>query len=195
MPRNDHVEPASQVSQPVSALPRRSEDDRPLSVRLAHLLIICLMLTSLLSALEAFNFTAIPRLLTRDGLFILHRGAGLAVALLAAGWLWLRRDFFLRSWVGRWHALMLGIAFLIPFAPWLARLLEGRFEEAIALIPVYNLVSRPENALSYLLFSWHRKLLLGFAVLVSIHASAALFHALVLKDRPFARIFSWRKPR
>ena len=74
-------------------------------------------------------------------------------------------------------------------------LLEGRFEEAIALIPVYNLVSRPENALSYLLFSWHRKLLLGFAVLVSIHASAALFHALVLKDRPFARIFSWRKPR
>lgn len=98
MPRNDHVEPASQVSQPVSALPRRSEDDRPLSVRLAHLLIICLMLTSLLSGLEAFNFTAIPRLLTRDGLFILHRGAGLAVALLAAGWLWLRRDFFLRSW-------------------------------------------------------------------------------------------------
>lgn len=92
MPRNDHVEPASQVSQPVSALPRRSEDDRPLSVRLAHLLIICLMLTSLLSGLEAFNFTAIPRLLTRDGLFILHRGAGLAVALLAAGWLWLRRD-------------------------------------------------------------------------------------------------------
>lgn len=80
MPRNDHVEPASQVSQPVSALPRRSEDDRPLSVRLAHLLIICLMLTSLLSGLEAFNFTAIPRLLTRDGLFILHRGAVLMVA-------------------------------------------------------------------------------------------------------------------
>ncbi|QQM83441.1 hypothetical protein JII91_29765 (plasmid) [Klebsiella quasipneumoniae] len=45
----------------------------------------------------------------------MHRGAGLAVALLAAGWLWLRRDFFLRSWVGRWHALMLGIAFLSFF--------------------------------------------------------------------------------
>jgi len=171
----------------------RSEARRPLSVRLVHLLIICLMLTSLLSGLEAFNFSAIPRLLTRDGLFILHRGVGLIVAILAAGWFWLRRDFFLRSWLGRWHALMLSLAFLIPLAPWLARMLEGRFEEAIALVPVYNLVSRPENEWSYLLFSWHRMLIRGFLVLLGIHIAAGLFHAIMLKDGLISRMFSWRK--
>ena len=114
--------------------------------------------------------------------------------MLAIVWLWLRRDCFRQGWVGFWHALLLNIALLIPLAPWLARMLEGRLEEAFALVPVYNLVSRPESGLSYLLFHWHRMLIAGFLVLLGIHVAAALFHAFVLKDKLLSRMFFWRDP-
>jgi hypothetical protein len=47
-----------------------------------------------------------------------------AARLLPTGLGWLR------------HALLLSVALLIPLAPWLARMLEGRLEEAFALVPV-----------------------------------------------------------
>ena len=164
-----------------------------LAARLAHLLMICSMSTALLTGMEAFDFSTAPRVLTRDGLFALHRGAGLMTGLLAIVWLWLRRDRLRRGWIGWWHAMLLCIALLTPLAPWLARMLEGRFEEAFALVPAYNLVSRPENDLSYLLFQCHRILIRGFLVLLGIHAAAALVHAVVLKDRLLSRMFLWRK--
>ena len=176
------------------AMPERSKTIKPIAARLGHLLIIGLMLTALLTGLEAFDFSSPPRILTRDGLFALHRGAGLMVGMLAIVWLWLRRDCFRQGWVGFWHALLLNIALLIPLAPWLARMLEGCLEEAFALVPVYNLVSRPESGLSYLLFHWHRMLIAGFLVLLGIHVAAALFHAFVLKDKLLSRMFFWRDP-
>ena len=174
--------------------PERSKTVKPFAVRLGHLLVIGLMLTALLTGLEAFDFRSTPRLLTRDGLFALHRGTGLMAGLLVIVWLWLRRDCFRQGWVGLWHALLLSVALLIPLAPWLARMFEGRLEEAFALVPLYNLVSRPESDLSYLLFHWHRMLIAGFLVLLGIHVVAALFHSFVLKDKLLSRMFYWRDP-
>ena len=75
-----------------------------------------------------------------------------------------------------------------------ARMLEGRLEEAFALAPAYNLVSRPENDLAYLLLHWHRMIIDGFLTLLGIHVAAALFHAVVLKDRLLSRMFCGRPP-
>lgn len=172
-------------------MPRGPAPLTPVAVRVAHVLVASLLLVSMITGLEAFDFRSAPRIWTRDGLFALHRGAGLVVALLAIAWLWLRRNHFRRSWVGLSHALLLSVAMLVPLAPWLARMLGGRIEEAFSLLPVYNLVSQPENGLSYLLFQWHRSLVVGLVVLLTVHVAAALFHAIVLGDKRLSRMFSW----
>lgn len=167
---------------------------RPAAVRVGHLLVIGLMLTAMLCGQQAFDFSSTPRVLTRDQFFALHRAAGLMVGMLVVVWLCLRRKSWRRGWIGLWHALLLSVALLIPLAPWLARMLEGRLEEAFALAPAYNLVSRPENDLAYLLLHWHRMIIDGFLTLLGIHVAAALFHAVVLKDRLLSRMFCGRSP-
>lgn len=168
-----------------------SEKNVPVPVRVVHALVAGLLIVCLTTGLEAFDFSSTPRFGTRDGLFAVHRAAGLAMALLVIAWLWLRRDHFRRSWVGRSHALLLSVALVTALAPWLARSLGGRFEEAYSLLPGYNLVSQPESGLAYLLLWWHPSLVVGLGVLMAVHAAAALFHAIVSRDKRLSRMFSW----
>lgn len=181
---------------------RNASDGRTPAIRYLHLMLIATMTLAFAAGGIAFNFDVQMPIRLRDTLFNIHRLAGVFCVCLVVTWGCLVLARSLRSGIrmkmptalGAYHVFLLVLAFLVPCLPWIARALDGRWEELYVLISPYNLVSHPTNDLTYWLLDKHKLLVELLAYLLLGHIAGALYHAVVLKDGVWRGMLSRSEP-
>jgi cytochrome b561 len=172
----------------------RHYQTKPLTIRIIHWVIAILISTALITGYAAFDFTWTANgFFSRDLLFIIHRSSGLIVAILFLLWLalrfpklWKSRPNSLWSWLVATSHIAIGcLGFIIPLLAWIGRGVGGRTEEMFSLLPVYNLVSKSESALPYIILDWHKSLIPLLLILITIHIVATLVHYFYIGDNLF----------
>lgn len=126
----------------------------------------------------------------REWSFVLHRLAGLVAG--AASLLWLVRFRFpqrllpsdqKRSLAIRIYQFAMTVcALTTALSAWIARSRDGRLAELVSPWPVYNLVSQPDDPLSYRLLQLHNNLAGILVGMVALHVMAGLL-AMANRDR------------
>lgn len=174
---------------------------RPLSTRLLHWSVAAFMMMAVGSGYAAFDFSGRGSgLLHRDTYFHIHRSMGLLTALIIAAWLVLKwrdrkpgRSLAIPDRiVTTYHVALACVALLIPLMAWGARAVDGRFSEALALLPKFNLVSKADSALAYRMFECHKDLVDVFLIMLMIHIAGAVVHAVARPDGSLSSML-WRR--
>lgn len=166
-----------------------------IAIRILHWIVVILISTALLSGYTAFDFNwTADGFFSRDLLFIIHRSTGMLTAILFLTWLVLRLPKIWQSrHETRWkqavtisHIVIAGLGFAIPVLAWIGRGVGDHSDELFSLLPRYNLVSKAEGHLPYIILELHKTLIPWFLVLVVFHIFATLVHQFYLRDNLFA---------
>lgn len=174
---------------------------KPLTIRIIHWIVAILISASLITGYAAFDFTWTANgFFSRDLLFIIHRSSGLIVAILFLVWLALRLPKLWKSrpnslWsrlVAMSHIAIGCLGFIIPLLAWVGRGVGGRTEEMFSLLPVYNLVSKSEGTLPYIILEWHKSLIPWLLIFIILHIAATLVHNFYIGDNLLYSMFSNR---
>lgn len=166
-----------------------------------HWLVAALVLAQLALGVYAAN---LPVSLARLQWLSRHKSLGLAILalmLLRLGWRWLHPPPALPASMPRWerraanatHRMLYVLLILAPLAGWLYASAAGLSVNWFGLFVVPDLVA-PDRALAALFKALHLALVALLALLIALHAGAALRHAVVLRDAVLQRMLPRRRP-
>ena len=178
------------------------DQPRPLWLRLIHWSVAGCFAGALATGYTAFDFDFKMPVNIRDTLFIIHRLCGMASGILLLIWVFAKVAKIAKS---RWwkfprlactfHLVIAITGIAVPFAPWIARALDGRWHELYRLLPQANLVSHPTVPLTYRLLQWHKDLIVVIEFLLAFHIIAAAIHVFWLGDNSWSSMRLWRNSR
>ena len=124
--------------------------------------------------------------------FSWHKWVGVTiflVTLLRLGWRWANPAPPLPASMPGWqrvgarlsHAGLYSLLLIMPISGWLMSSALGIPTVYLGLVPLPDLVS-PDRALGEALIQLHHLLGLTLAILIGVHAGAAVYHHFILKD-------------
>lgn len=149
-----------------------------------HICLATSVITALVTGFLTFGTFAFSGFNLREAMFIIHRIAGIIGGLLALFWAATRFASVNRQakalgtfwWIKIAHAAIIAMIVIIVLFAWIGRSLDGRWSELYSLLPVYNLVSRPNVPWAHFLLHNHNQLAHLLLVLAIGHAIFGIMH-------------------
>lgn len=181
---------------------RNSPESYGIIAQALHWLVAALVLAQLGIGLYAAN---LPVSLARLQWLSHHKSLGLAIlalVLLRLGWRALSPPPELPRSMPRWerraafatHRLFYLLLILVPLAGWLYASAAGLSVNWFGLFEVPDLLSR-DRELADLFKALHISLVALLALIVAVHAGAALRHGIFLRDGVMHRMLPWKQRR
>jgi cytochrome b561 len=178
---------------------RNTQDHYGAVAQTLHWLIVLLIIVQLVLGFTAHG---LPISMQRLVLLARHKSVGmsiLALALLRLGWRWYSPSPPLPAEIAGWqkslargtHALLYALLLALPVVGWISSSASHLTVTWFGLFEFPNLVG-PDVALAKLSKSVHMTLAWLLLVIASVHALAAFWHHLVLKDHVLLRMLPWR---